>query len=136
MNNTKKKRVLLVDDNPSILEILSMMLRSENLEIETANDGAAALDLITNELKGNFDIIITDYQMPVVDGQKFAETLKKHGEYKNIPIILVTQEIHRKYENDEKFKVFDKILYKPITKDSLIESKNLLLEKSIYKQAQ
>lgn len=136
MNNTKKKRVLLVDDNPSILEILSMMLRSENLEIETANDGAAALDLITNELKGNFDIIITDYQMPVVDGQKFAETLKKYDEYKNIPIILVTQEIHRKYENDEKFKVFDKILYKPITKDSLIESKNLLLEKSIYKQAQ
>ena len=136
MNNTKKKRVLLVDDNPSILEILSMMLRSENLEIETANDGAAALDLITNELKGNFDIIITDYHMPVVDGQKFAETLKKHDEYKNIPIILVTQEIHRKYENDEKFKVFDKILYKPITKDSLIESKNLLLEKSIYKQAQ
>ena len=128
--------MLLVDDNPSILEILSMMLRSENLEIETANDGAAALDLITNELKGNFDIIITDYQMPVVDGQKFAETLKKHDEYKNIPIILVTQEIHRKYENDEKFKVFDKILYKPITKDSLIESKNLLLEKSIYKQAQ
>ena len=136
MNNTKKKRVLLVDDNPSILEILSMMLRSENLEIETANDGAAALDLITNELQGNFDIIITDYQMPVIDGQKFAETLKKYDEYKNIPIILVTQEIHRKYENDEKFKVFDKILYKPITKDSLIESKNLLLEKSIYKQAQ
>ena len=133
MNNTKKKRVLLVDDNPSILEILSMILRSENLEIETANDGAAALDLITNELKGNFDIVITDYQMPVVDGQKFAETLKKHDEYKNIPIILVTQEIHRKYENDEKFKVFDKILYKPITKDSLIESKNLLLEKSEYK---
>ena len=136
MNNTKKKRVLLVDDNPSILEILSMMLRSENLEIETANDGAAALDLITNELKGNFDIIITDYQMPVVDGQKFAETLKKHDEYKNIPIILVTQKIHKKYENDEKYRVFDKILYKPITKDSLIESKNLLLEKSIYKQAQ
>ena len=133
MNNTKKKRVLLVDDNPSILEILSMMLRSENLEIETANDGAAALDLITNELKGNFDIIITDYQMPVVDGQKFAETLKKYDEYKNIPIILVTQEIHRKYENDEKYRVFDKILYKPITKDSLIESKNLILEKSEYK---
>ena len=136
MNNTKKKRVLLVDDNPSILEILSMMLRSENLEIETANDGAAALDLITNELKGNFDIIITDYQMPVVDGQKFAETLKKYDEYKNIQIILVTQKIHKKYENDEKYRVFDKILYKPITKDSLIESKNLLLEKSIYKQAQ
>ena len=136
MNNTKKKRVLLVDDNPSILEILSMMLRSENLEIKTANDGAVALDLITNEPKGNFDIIITDYQMPVVDGQKFAETLKKYDEYKNIPIILVTQEIHRKYENEEKYRVFDKILYKPITKDSLIESKNLLLEKSEYKQEQ
>ena len=136
MESTKKKRVLLVDDNPSILEVLSLMLRSENLEIKTANDGAVALDLITNEPQRNFDIIITDYQMPVLDGQKFAETLKKHDAYKNIPIIVVTQEIHRKYENEEKFKVFDKILYKPITKDSLIESKNLLLEKSIYKQAQ
>jgi two-component system, chemotaxis family, chemotaxis protein CheY len=127
MESTKKKRVLLVDDSPSILQILSLMLRSENLEIKTANDGAEALDLITNEPKEKFDIIITDYQMPIVDGQELAETLKKHDEYKNIPIILVTQATHVRYENGEKYRVFDKILYKPITKDSIIKSKNLLL---------
>lgn len=127
MESTKKKRVLLVDDSPSILQILSLMLRSENLEIKTANDGAEALDLITNEPKEKFDIIITDYQMPIVDGQELAETLKKHDEYKNIPIILVTQATHVRYENSEKYRVFDKILYKPITKDSIIKSKNLLL---------
>ena len=49
MNETNKKRVLIVDDNPSILKILSLMLESENLKIRTANDGAEALDLITNE---------------------------------------------------------------------------------------
>jgi len=38
MKSTKKKRILLVDDNPSILKILSLMLESENLEIKTAND--------------------------------------------------------------------------------------------------
>ena len=127
MNETNKKRVLIVDDNPSILKILSLMLESENLEIRTANDGAEALDLITNEPKEKFDIIITDYQMPIVDGQELAETLKKHDEYKNIPIILVTQATYVRYENGEKYRVFDKILYKPLTKDSIIKSKNLLL---------
>ena len=57
MNETNKKRVLIVDDNPSILKILSLMLESENLEIRTANDGAEALDLIINEPKEKFDII-------------------------------------------------------------------------------
>ncbi|EDV18914.1 uncharacterized protein TRIADDRAFT_8983, partial [Trichoplax adhaerens] len=83
--------VLLVDDNPYILKVLSMMLELENLEIETANNGTEALNLIVNETKGKFDIIITDFQMPIMDGQEFAETLKKYDEYKNLPVILVTQ---------------------------------------------
>ena len=77
MEFINKKRVLLVDDNPYILKVLSMMLELENLEIETANDGTEALNLIVNETKGKFDIIITDFQMPIMDGQEFAETLKK-----------------------------------------------------------
>ncbi|MSO13789.1 response regulator [Candidatus Aquarickettsia rohweri] len=128
MEFINKKRVLLVDDNPYILKILSMMLELENLEIETANDGTEALNLIVNESKGKFDIIITDFQMPIMDGQELAETLKKYDEYKNLPVILVTQANHISYENDEKYRIFDKILYKPVTKESIIEIKNLLLE--------
>ena len=128
MEFINKKRVLLVDDNPYILKVLSMMLELENLEIETANDGTEALNLIVNETKGKFDIIITDFQMPIMDGQEFAETLKKYDEYKNLPVILVTQANHISYQNDEKYRIFDKILYKPVTKESITEIKNLLLE--------
>ena len=128
MEFINKKRVLLVDDNPYILKVLSMMLELENLEIETANNGTEALNLIVNETKGKFDIIITDFQMPIMDGQEFAETLKKYDEYKNLPVILVTQANHISYENDEKYRIFDKILYKPVTKESITEIKNLLLE--------
>jgi CheY-like chemotaxis protein len=126
MNETNKKRVLIVDDNPYILKLLTMMLELENLEVKTANDGSDALNLIINESEERFDIVITDYQMPIIDGQEFAETLKKYDEYKNIPIILVTQATHIRYENDNKYSVFDKILHKPVTKEALVEIMNTL----------
>jgi len=126
MNGTNKKKVLIVDDNPYILKLLTMMLELENLEVKTANDGSDALNLIINESEKRFDIVITDYQMPIIDGQEFAETLKKYDEYKNIPIILVTQVTHIRYENDDKYSVFDKILHKPVTKESLVEIMNTL----------
>lgn len=57
-----KKKVLLVDDNLFMLKIMAMMLESENLEFTLANDGQEALNIITNEPKEKFDIVITDYQ--------------------------------------------------------------------------
>ena len=70
MNEIDKKRVLIVDDNPYILKILATMLKLENLEITTAKNGEDALHLIINETEGKFDIIVTDYQMPIINGQE------------------------------------------------------------------
>ena len=67
MNEIDKKRVLIVDDNPYILKILATMLKLENLEITTAKNGEDALHLIINETEGKFDIIVTDYQMPIIN---------------------------------------------------------------------
>ena len=115
MNEIDKKRVLIVDDNPYILKILATMLKLENLEITTAKNGEDALHLIINETEGKFDIIVTDYQMPIINGQELADTLRSYDEYCHTPIILVTQATHIRYENDDKYKVLNKILYKPIT---------------------
>ena len=127
MNEIDKKRVLIVDDNPYILKILATMLKLENLEVITAKNGEDALHLIINEAEGKFDIIVTDYQMPIINGQELADTLRSYDGYCHIPIILVTQATHIRYENDDKYKVFDKILYKPITDKFIAEIKNLLL---------
>jgi len=126
MNKTNKK-ILIVDDNPYIRKILTMMLKLENLEVETASDGSEALNIIISKSKGEFDIIVTDYQMPIINGQELAETLKKYDEYKNIPIVLVTQVADIKYENDDKYRVFDKILHKPVAQEIIVETINILL---------
>ena len=47
-----------------------------------------------NGSEGKFDLVIIDYQMPVIDGQELAETIKKSDEYNDIPIVLVTMSIN------------------------------------------
>ena len=129
MSEIDKKRVLIVEDNPYILKLLGTMLELENLEVITATDGEDALHLIMNESKGKFDLVVTDYHMTKITGQEFAETLKLYDEYHDLPIVLITQETDIRYENNAKYRVFDKILYKPITKNSIAEIKNIFLKK-------
>lgn len=113
MNNNSQKSILVVDDNPYILKILSMMLELANFKVIKAQDGKEAIERIMNGSEGEFDLIITDYQMPIINGQELAETIKKSDEHSDIPIVLVTQATDIKYENDKKYMVFDKIFYKP-----------------------
>ena len=127
MNNNSQKSILVVDDNPYILKILSMMLELANFKVIKAQDGKEAIERIMNGSEGGFDLIITDYQMPIINGQELAETIKKSDEHSDIPIVLVTQATDIKYENDKKYMVFDKIFYKPVTNEFIKEIKSLIL---------
>ncbi|MSO14667.1 response regulator [Rickettsiales endosymbiont of Trichoplax sp. H2] len=127
MNNNSQKSILVVDDNPYILKILSMMLELANFKVIKAQDGKEAIERIMNGSEGEFDLIITDYQMPIINGQELAETIKKSDEHSDIPIVLVTQATDIKYENDKKYMVFDKIFYKPVTNEFIKEIKSLVL---------
>ena len=127
MNNNSQKSILVVDDNPYILKILSMMLELANFKVIKAQDGKEAIERIINGSEGEFDLIITDYQMPIINGQELAETIKKSDEHSDIPIVLVTQATDIKYENDKKYMVFDKIFYKPVTNEFIKEIKSLVL---------
>jgi PAS domain S-box-containing protein len=73
------KRVLVVDDNPVALEILSSMTRSWSWQTETANGGVAALALIRSRLQAQefpFDVIYLDWQMPGMDGWETASRIR------------------------------------------------------------
>ncbi|MFQ3307424.1 MAG: CheY-like chemotaxis protein [Candidatus Midichloriaceae bacterium] len=78
----------------------------------------------------SFDIIVTDYQMPVLTGLDLAEKVRTYYKYNHIPIVLVTQASYITFGFDVRYKVFDKILHKPITKDFITEIENVLLEKN------
>ncbi|MGZ3238317.1 MAG: response regulator, partial [Burkholderiaceae bacterium] len=67
----KSYRILLVDDEPSVLSALKRVFRQENYEVVTSNDPKQALDLLSSE---SFQVIISDYMMPAMNG---GELLKQ-----------------------------------------------------------
>lgn len=84
MNQT---RVLLVDDEPLNLKLYEKMLKEHNFEIFVASNGKECLEKV-----GEFspDLIILDWNMPVMDGIEALETLKKNELTKHIPVLMIT----------------------------------------------
>jgi CheY-like chemotaxis protein len=71
---TQAHRFLIVDDDPSVSDSLKWLLKADGVEIETATSGKEALARME---KGKFDLIITDYIMPFMKGDKLAVAIKE-----------------------------------------------------------
>lgn len=84
----KKKKVLIVEDSPGIRKQLIEILQFNNYAVEEAVDGFDALAKL-RKLEG-IDIIISDINMPKLDGLKFVGMIKKNSKYKHIPIVMLT----------------------------------------------
>ena len=83
----KSKRILIVDDEKDIQEIISYNLTKEGYEVETASSGTDAL----NYLNKKFDLIILDIMMPNMDGLTLCKQIQKSNDInKNTPIIFLT----------------------------------------------
>jgi two-component system alkaline phosphatase synthesis response regulator PhoP len=81
------KRVLVVDDEIHIVHVVAIKLRNNGYEVLSADNGAEAFELACNESP---DIIVTDYQMPVMTGLELLEKLRQRQETKDIPVIMLT----------------------------------------------
>jgi CheY-like chemotaxis protein len=105
------KRILLVDDEPSVRETLRMLLKFDGHSVTEANDGVEALDLFS---KAQFDLVATDFEMPVMKGNELAVRIKKLAPKQ--PILMITG--CGKELGDSENPV-DGILNKPFTMDNL-----------------
>jgi two-component system alkaline phosphatase synthesis response regulator PhoP len=83
----KAKKVLIADDEPDIVEIISYNLTKEGYEISSAKNGVEALDK-TNSFKP--DLLILDIMMPKMNGIEVCKTLRSQPEFNNTLIILLT----------------------------------------------
>lgn len=81
------KKILIVDDEADIIEILQFVFETNGYECITAYDGEEGLKL-ARETKP--DLIILDVMMPKINGYKISRLLKYDNKYKNIPIIMIT----------------------------------------------
>jgi CheY-like chemotaxis protein len=81
----ESQRVLLVDDDTTLLELFSSILQSSGYEVDTAESG---IEAIRKYRRTPSDIIITDRAMPQMDGEQMAEVIKTI--HPDVPIILIT----------------------------------------------
>lgn len=83
------KIALIADDSSTIRKFVGFALKSMGIRVVTASDGMDALEKLTSE---NFDIIITDLNMPHVDGYELITSIREIKHYKEIPIIILSSE--------------------------------------------
>lgn len=86
-----EKRILTVDDSGSVRALVSQALREAGFDVVEAVDGADALEKIT----GGIDLVITDVNMPNINGLELLARLRARPETKFVPILLLTTESHR-----------------------------------------
>lgn len=83
----KSKKILIVDDEPLVIKVLTKKLKAEGFEVVAAYDGQEALLKVEKEKP---DLILLDIIMPKLDGISVLKRLKTHDSTKNIPIIILT----------------------------------------------
>ncbi|MCX5656746.1 MAG: response regulator [Candidatus Omnitrophica bacterium] len=82
-----KKKILIVDDEPDVRDVIRIVLESENYETQEASNGAEGLEKIS---KRPPDLIILDFMMPKMNGPDVCQALKKDLLLRHIPIIMLT----------------------------------------------
>ncbi len=121
-----KKRLLLVEDEADLVEVVKIRLEANGYDVLTAIDGQQALDKARNQ---NPDLIILDLMLPKIDGYKVCRMLKFDEKYKHIPVIMFSA---RAQEADKKLGEevgADAYLVKPFEPEVLISKiKELLKE--------
>ena len=121
-----KNKILVVDDEFDMVEMLSMRLEAAGYQVISASDGQEGLNKARSEKP---DLIILDLMMPKVDGYKVCRMLKFDEKYKHIPIILFSA---RAQETDMKLGQevgADAYVTKPFEPDILLNKISQLLKR-------
>jgi CheY-like chemotaxis protein/nitrogen-specific signal transduction histidine kinase len=126
------QRVLLVEDNALNREIAADLLGEAGLQVEEAEDGSIAVDLLQKKGAGYYQLVIMDVQMPVMDGYTAARTIRafKDPELAGIPIIAMTANAFEEDKQKALAAGMNAHLPKPIEPELLLETLEKILNKS------
>jgi len=123
-------RILVVDDDSITRKLLGMYLKSKGYEIEYAENGLEALEKLGQV---EINIVLTDLNMPYMDGIEFTRNMKTEPNYSHIPVVMVTTEA----DMDEKMRAIqagaDAYLVKPVTAEQVNDTVRRLLKEIFQK---
>jgi PAS domain S-box-containing protein len=128
--NIKQKRILVVDDNQINRNIFTEYLHSWDINSDTTDSGAAAIELLkeATERKKPFDIVLTDYNMPEMDGEQLAKTILDNPDIDTPVMALLTSSGSRGDGKRFSKAGFSAYLVKPIDPSTLLDALIMLDE--------
>jgi DNA-binding response OmpR family regulator len=123
----KKKRVLIVEDEESLLKLETILLTVKGYEVSGASTGKDALEKLG---EGTFDLILLDIMLPDIDGFEICRRIKEHPRHAHIPVIMLTAK--KSVEDQERGATSgaDAYLTKPFKSAMIIELIERLLSDS------
>ena len=126
------RRILVVDDEIHIVHVVAIKLRNNGYEVVTADNGAQALEIAREEMP---DVIVTDYQMPVMSGLELVKELREDEKTRDIPVILLTARSFAVTKEQQKELQISTCLSKPFSPrellgyiEDIIHAKELVVE--------
>jgi two-component system response regulator MprA len=111
------KRILVVDDEPMVCDSIKRMLEFDGHQVEMATSGQQALEVLQN---AKFDLIMIDYRMPVMTGDKLAGLIKARAPHQ--PILLISATAQVLEQSQEPLAGVDLMISKPFPLEELREA--------------
>jgi DNA-binding response OmpR family regulator len=123
---TKKKRVLIVDDEPDVTLVLKQVLDENGFEADSYDEPRLAL----NNFKANmYDLLLLDIKMPDINGLDLYQEMRKIDEKAKVCFLTASEMFYEKFRKEEPYSKFDKELFiaKPIENEQLLDHLNRVI---------
>ncbi len=111
--------ILVVDDSPTVVKFVSFSLKNRGFNVLTACDGMDAIEKMSNT-EDDIDLVITDLNMPNLDGYGLIETIRQNEKYSSMPIIILSSEQAEEDREKGKKAGATSYLIKPFKSDKLL----------------
>ena len=118
------KTIMVVDDSASLRQVVSIALRGAGYDVVEGSDGKDALSKLTGQ---KVHLIISDVNMPNMDGITFVKEVKKHPNYKFTPIIMLTTETQEGKKQEGQAAGAKAWIVKPFKPDQMLNAVSKLV---------
>ncbi len=110
------KRILIVDDEKGVTMTFRRLLELSDYEVGEAHGGSEAFRRL---MGGAFDLVLLDYMMPDIHGDKVCEMIRSEARFKDLPIIVITA-YHEQTTSRLKAWGASEVLYKPVSSEDIL----------------
>ena len=124
--NSKKKKVLIIDDEPDVSMVLKMILDQNGFNADSCDDPNLALE---NFKAGSYDLLLLDIKIPEMDGFRLYQEMKRTDGNVKVCFLTASEMYYERFRNEEEFNEIDKDLFlqKPIENEDLIKKINTII---------